>query len=197
LDAKLRVQMRAEIAALQRELAVTTVYVTHDQIEAMTMGDRVAVLKDGYLQQVDTPQNLYDHPTNIFVAGRGGAWGSNDAGKTFHPCAPDGGEVTALRGGPGGQEFAGNDNDWTGWHTSDLFQHSTAKQNQAGISGGLTKKVGSHTYAVKAGDITMDGKSIADDVFRGGCVNPKAVTASPDGHVLVGQYGGSLLLGTP
>ena len=68
LDAKLRVQMRAEIAALQRELAVTTVYVTHDQIEAMTMGDRVAVLKDGYLQQVDTPQNLYDHPNNIFVA---------------------------------------------------------------------------------------------------------------------------------
>jgi len=68
LDAKLRVQMRAEIAALQRELAVTTVYVTHDQIEAMTMGDRVAVLKDGYLQQVDTPQNLYDRPTNIFVA---------------------------------------------------------------------------------------------------------------------------------
>jgi multiple sugar transport system ATP-binding protein len=68
LDAKLRVQMRAEIAALQRELAVTTVYVTHDQIEAMTMGDRVAVLKDGYLQQVDTPQNLYDHPNNMFVA---------------------------------------------------------------------------------------------------------------------------------
>ena len=68
LDAKLRVQMRAEIAALQRELAVTTVYVTHDQIEAMTMGDRVAVLKDGHLQQVDTPQNLYDRPTNVFVA---------------------------------------------------------------------------------------------------------------------------------
>jgi len=67
LDAKLRVQMRAEIAALQRDLAVTTLYVTHDQIEAMTMGDRVAVLKDGYLQQVDTPQNLYDHPANIFV----------------------------------------------------------------------------------------------------------------------------------
>jgi multiple sugar transport system ATP-binding protein len=68
LDAKLRVQMRAEIARLQRELEVTTVYVTHDQVEAMTMGDRVAVLKDGYLQQVDTPQNLYDHPTNVFVA---------------------------------------------------------------------------------------------------------------------------------
>ncbi len=68
LDAKLRVQMRAEIAALQRELAVTTVYVTHDQIEAMTMGDRVAVLKAGYLQQVDTPQKLYDKPDNVFVA---------------------------------------------------------------------------------------------------------------------------------
>ncbi len=68
LDAKLRVQMRAEIAALQRELGVTTLYVTHDQVEAMTMGDRVAVLKDGYLQQVDTPQNLYDRPDNVFVA---------------------------------------------------------------------------------------------------------------------------------
>jgi len=68
LDAKLRVQMRAEIAALQRELGVTTFYVTHDQVEAMTMGDRVAVIKDGYLQQVDTPQNLYDKPGNVFVA---------------------------------------------------------------------------------------------------------------------------------
>ncbi len=67
LDAKLRVQMRAEIAKLQRDLGVTTIYVTHDQVEAMTMGDRVAVLKDGYLQQVDTPQNLYDRPTNVFV----------------------------------------------------------------------------------------------------------------------------------
>ena len=68
LDAKLRVQMRAEIARLQRELGVTTFYVTHDQVEAMTMGDRVAVIKDGFLQQVDTPQNLYDSPTNVFVA---------------------------------------------------------------------------------------------------------------------------------
>src|SRR5262245_14706318 len=68
LDAKLRVQMRAEIARLQRDLAVTTMYVTHDQVEAMTMGDRVAVLKDGYLQQVGAPQHLYDQPTNVFVA---------------------------------------------------------------------------------------------------------------------------------
>jgi multiple sugar transport system ATP-binding protein len=69
LDAKLRVQMRSEISRLQRDVGVTTVYVTHDQIEAMTMGDLVAVLKKGYLQQVDTPQNLYRKPTNLFVGG--------------------------------------------------------------------------------------------------------------------------------
>jgi len=69
LDAKLRVSTRTQIAALQQRLDITTVYVTHDQIEAMTMGDRVAVLKDGLLQQVDTPLNLYDHPVNLFVAG--------------------------------------------------------------------------------------------------------------------------------
>jgi multiple sugar transport system ATP-binding protein len=69
LDAKLRVQTRAEIARLQDELGVTTIYVTHDQVEAMTMGDRVAVLRKGVLQQVDTPQSLYEHPTNLFVAG--------------------------------------------------------------------------------------------------------------------------------
>ena len=69
LDAKLRVQTRTEIAALQRRLGVTTVYVTHDQTEAMTMADRVAVMKDGFLQQVDTPQTLYNRPGNVFVAG--------------------------------------------------------------------------------------------------------------------------------
>ena len=69
LDAKLRVQMRAEIHQLQRRLGVTTIYVTHDQVEAMTMGDRVAVMNAGHLQQVDTPQVLYDNPINEFVAG--------------------------------------------------------------------------------------------------------------------------------
>jgi multiple sugar transport system ATP-binding protein len=69
LDAKLRVQMRAEVSRLQSELGVTTIYVTHDQTEAMTMGDRVAVIKKGELQQVDAPQFLYDHPANLFVAG--------------------------------------------------------------------------------------------------------------------------------
>jgi multiple sugar transport system ATP-binding protein len=69
LDAKLRVQMRADIAKLQRDLETTTIYVTHDQVEAMTMGDRVAVMNHGVLQQVDTPQRLYDMPANLFVAG--------------------------------------------------------------------------------------------------------------------------------
>jgi len=69
LDAKLRVQTRAEIARLHQRLGTTTVYVTHDQVEAMTMGDRIAVMRDGLLQQVGTPQELYDHPVNVFVAG--------------------------------------------------------------------------------------------------------------------------------
>jgi multiple sugar transport system ATP-binding protein len=69
LDAKLRVQVRAEISALQRKLGVTTIYVTHDQVEAMTMGDRVAVMRKGEIQQVAEPQELYDRPVNLFVAG--------------------------------------------------------------------------------------------------------------------------------
>jgi multiple sugar transport system ATP-binding protein len=69
LDAKLRVQMRAEVARVQRRIGVATIYVTHDQTEAMTLGDRVTVLRDGLLQQCDTPQVLYDRPVNVFVAG--------------------------------------------------------------------------------------------------------------------------------
>jgi multiple sugar transport system ATP-binding protein len=69
LDAKLRVQMRAEIAQIQRNLKTTTLYVTHDQTEAMTMGDRIALMKTGVLQQLGSPQELYDHPANVFVAG--------------------------------------------------------------------------------------------------------------------------------
>jgi multiple sugar transport system ATP-binding protein len=69
LDAKLRVQTRAEILRLQRQIGTTTIYVTHDQVEAMTMGDRIAVISAGVLQQVGTPRDLYDHPANAFVAG--------------------------------------------------------------------------------------------------------------------------------
>ena len=69
LDAKLRAQMRTEIAKLHKRLGTTFIYVTHDQTEAMTMGDRIVVMKDGFIQQVDTPQNLYEKPCNEFVAG--------------------------------------------------------------------------------------------------------------------------------
>ena len=84
LDAKLRVQMRAEIARIQHELQVTTLYVTHDQTEAMTMGDRVAVIRKGELQQVDSPQTLYEHPTNLFVAGFIGSPAMNLLDATLH-----------------------------------------------------------------------------------------------------------------
>ena len=69
LDAKLRVQTRAEIVKLHRRIGTTTIYVTHDQVEAMTMGSRIAILRDGVLQQIDTPRRLFDHPVNAFVAG--------------------------------------------------------------------------------------------------------------------------------
>ncbi len=68
LDAKMRVQMRTEISKLHTRLETTMIYVTHDQIEAMTMADRIVVMKDGLIQQVDTPLNVYDRPANLFVA---------------------------------------------------------------------------------------------------------------------------------
>jgi multiple sugar transport system ATP-binding protein len=95
LDAKLRVQMRAEISRLQRDLGVTTIYVTHDQVEAMTMGDRVAVMRKGELQQVDEPQVLYDHPVNLFVGGFIGSPAMNMVEATI---ARTNGTVTASLG---------------------------------------------------------------------------------------------------
>jgi multiple sugar transport system ATP-binding protein len=85
LDAKLRVQMRAEVSRLQSQLGTTTVYVTHDQTEAMTLGDRVAVMRAGLLQQVGSPQELYDNPNNLFVAGFIGSPAMN-----FMPAQVDG-----------------------------------------------------------------------------------------------------------
>ncbi len=96
LDAKLRVQMRAEIAGLQRTLGVTTVYVTHDQVEAMTMGDRVAVMRKGELQQVADPQTLYDRPVNLFVGGFIGSPAMNMIEVTLQRAN---GGVTAVAGG--------------------------------------------------------------------------------------------------
>ncbi|MEX2211919.1 MAG: sn-glycerol-3-phosphate ABC transporter ATP-binding protein UgpC [Gaiellaceae bacterium] len=95
LDAKLRVQMRAEIAKIQSDLGVTTVYVTHDQVEAMTMGDRVAVMRKGELMQVATPQELYDHPVNLFVGGFIGSPAMNMVEATL---ASSNGSLTAAVG---------------------------------------------------------------------------------------------------
>ncbi|MEZ0235328.1 MAG: ABC transporter ATP-binding protein [Actinomycetota bacterium] len=96
LDAQLRVHMRGEIEELQKQLGVTTVYVTHDQIEAMTMGDRVAVLRSGELQQVDTPTNVYDRPVNLFVAGFMGSPPMNLARATI---ARENGDTLVRLGG--------------------------------------------------------------------------------------------------
>ena len=85
LDAKLRVQMRTEISRLQKRLGTTTVYVTHDQVEAMTLGDRVAVMRGGVIQQVGPPEELYDRPANLFVAGFIGSPAMN-----FLPATVDG-----------------------------------------------------------------------------------------------------------
>ncbi len=97
LDAKLRVQMRAQIARIQRDLGVTTVYVTHDQTEAMTLGDRVAVLRGGLLQQIASPQELYDQPANMLVAGFIGSPGMNMVTATFEL---DGDGAAAVSFGP-------------------------------------------------------------------------------------------------
>jgi multiple sugar transport system ATP-binding protein len=96
LDAKLRVQTRAEIARLQDDLGVTTIYVTHDQVEAMTMGDRVAVMRKGELQQVAAPQDLYDHPVNLFVGGFIGSPAMNMVEATL---TGSNGDVAAEAGG--------------------------------------------------------------------------------------------------
>ncbi len=102
LDAKLRVNMRASLSQLHDRLNVTTVYVTHDQIEAMTLGDRVCVLRDGVLQQVDTPQNLFNHPVNLFVAGFIGSPAMNfTMARLDRPDGPgpDAGEATVSFAG--------------------------------------------------------------------------------------------------
>ena len=111
LDAKLRVEMRAEIARIQRDLGATTIYVTHDQVEAMTLGDRVAVMRDGYLQQVGTPKDLYERPVNLFVAEFIGSPAMNlvgaDIARRTARCAPFGDNSLDLAGRSALAQFAG------------------------------------------------------------------------------------------
>ncbi|MXP20726.1 sn-glycerol-3-phosphate ABC transporter ATP-binding protein UgpC [Gordonia sp. HNM0687] len=149
LDAKMRVRTRTDIAALQAELGVTTVYVTHDQVEAMTLGSRVAVMRDGVIQQVDTPLALYDRPANEFVAGFIGSPQMN----LLPGVATDGGvrladDVIPLRTGVRGPVTVGiRPEDWT--VTSDPSRGLGAQVT-------LVEKLGSDSYVYAATEI--DGR---------------------------------------
>ena len=148
LDAKLRVQMRTEVARIQTRLKTTMVYVTHDQTEAMTLGDRVAVMRAGVLQQVDKPQNLYDHPVNLFVAGFIGSPAMN-----FFPATVEGGQVRLPFGSvpvPQGVQASGDV--IAGVRPEDFEDaryapeaHRNALEFDAPIA--LTESMGSETYA--------------------------------------------------
>jgi multiple sugar transport system ATP-binding protein len=150
LDAKLRVQMRAEVSRIQQRLGTTTVYVTHDQTEAMTLGDRVAVMRGGAIQQVDTPRELYEHPVNLFVAGFIGSPAMN-----FFPGTLDGdrvkmaiGEVPvgrAPQGGGGARQVI------VGIRPEDFEDASHVQQGKTGYEFDapieLTESMGSEIYA--------------------------------------------------
>ncbi|HEV2813056.1 MAG TPA: ATP-binding cassette domain-containing protein, partial [Solirubrobacteraceae bacterium] len=148
LDAKLRVQMRTEVSRIQQRLGTTMVYVTHDQTEAMTLGDRVAVMRAGVLQQVDTPQNLYDSPQNLFVAGFIGSPAMN-----FFPARVEGGRVRLPFGevpAPRGTQAEGDV--IAGIRPEDFEDaqfapegHANAVEFDAPIV--LTESMGSETYA--------------------------------------------------
>lgn len=122
LDAKMRVQMRREISSLQRRLGVTTVYVTHDQVEAMTMGDRIVVMSKGKIQQIDTPIGLYDQPTNLFVAGFIGSPAINFI------------EGIVTRG-DGGLQFRAKDGDLSLRFTEDQATRLAAYEGKSVIAG--------------------------------------------------------------
>lgn len=144
LDAKLRVQTRTQISALTRRLGVTTVYVTHDQVEAMTMGDRVCVLKAGVLQQVATPQEIYDTPANIFVAGFIGSPAMN-----LIPAVHDGTEIhigsTVLTGFADALAKTDSKEVVVGIRPEDFIFHATAGEGMQ-VTVGLTEVLGADAY---------------------------------------------------
>lgn len=146
LDAKLRVQTRAEIAGLQRRLATTTVYVTHDQVEAMTMGDRVAVLKDGLLQQVDTPRTLYDRPANQFVAGFIGSPAMNLISVPLHEEGIRFGGTT-LKISRAAREAAGSDRGVLGIRPEHLDFHAAHSDKGLPVTFFTVEELGSDGYA--------------------------------------------------
>jgi multiple sugar transport system ATP-binding protein len=203
LDAKLRVQMRAEIAGLQRTLGVTTIYVTHDQVEAMTMGDKVAVMRKGELQQVADPQTLYDHPVNVFVGGFIGSPAMNLIEATLEQqnggYVAKAGEQTIAIGAdeiaarPGLKAYAGKDI-VLGIRPEDL-QDAALAPNTPGeqrLKGKteLTEALGSEImvhFTIPAKQaVTEEVRELAADV---GDDRSQDVLADPNTATLVGRFG--------
>jgi multiple sugar transport system ATP-binding protein len=194
LDAKLRVQMRAEIARIQRDLKVTTIYVTHDQIEAMTMGHRVAVMKHGVLQQIDSPQRLYDHPANLFVAAFIGSPAMNllvarledRAGAVHLRIGRQDLELPAaiVRGRPALRRHVGSDV-VVGVRPEDLRDVSADREHPLGerltANVDLTEALGSdvmvHLRVEGENALTKDVEALADDAGGGGHGNGALVLA--------------------
>ena len=165
LDAQLRVQTRTQIAELQRRLKITTVYVTHDQVEAMTMGDRVAVMRSGQLQQFASPTELYDHPANVFVAGFIGSPAMNRLDGTLSPEGVKVGGVTLrpaealLRAAQGhGQLVAGI-----------RPEHLAIGEGELQMQVDLVEDLGSDSYIY--GHLTSDAK--ANVIVRSGRDHPR------------------------
>jgi len=148
LDAKLRVQTRTQIASLQRRLGVTTVYVTHDQTEALTMGDRIAVLKGGVLQQVGTPRELYAHPRNQFVAGFIGSPAMNlGTFPVVNGAAQVGGTSLPLTPGQAaGLTAADNGKVVVGFRPESLVVVPAGTQGSFGVQANLVEELGSDAY---------------------------------------------------
>jgi multiple sugar transport system ATP-binding protein len=203
LDAKLRVQMRAEISELQRNLGVTTLYVTHDQVEAMTMGDRVAVMRKGELQQAAEPQELYDHPVNLFVAGFIGSPAMNLLEATLHR---DDGAMKVVAGSqeialsretldqrPELQAYDGREV-VLGIRPEDLEDRKLAGETAHGgmLEGKVTLReaLGSEImvhFSVDASPaFTADVKELAEDV---GDAERAEAHARKDSAILVGRFG--------
>ena len=195
LDAKLRVQTRTQIASLTRRLGVTTVYVTHDQTEALTMGDRIAVLKDGVLQQVGTPRDLYAHPNNVFVAGFIGSPAMNLLGATI----ADGGVAFGNTIVPVAREILSAANGTTvtiGFRPEDVVV-SASETAGLTVAVDLVEELGADGYLY--GHAQIDGQR-ADIVARvDGRAHPSAgdtVSVAPkSGHVHVFDSETGLRLG--
>jgi multiple sugar transport system ATP-binding protein len=208
LDAKLRVQMRAEISQLQTDLGVTTIYVTHDQVEAMTMGDRVAVMRKGELQQVDSPQRLYDRPVNLFVGGFIGSPAMNLVEATLQR---ENGDLVAVAGSqritlgretlgarPGLQNYEGRTL-VLGIRPEDLddasLEESSSEQQRLNGRVTLTEALGSevmvHFKVDAPAAVTDDVRELAKDAGT----DQMADLSNESGATLVGRFGARTKVG--